>query len=212
MKIVICYAVMFCITLLLISCRHSVMRLKQLQRLRLLTMYSDLFLSAKVNYKYHEEPALFKSKEDFRCFKEAFKWLEPYVYGRKRWKDITDWDMGMLVERVIKAVNKYPKSRITGYINDSLLEIVTRSVVLLFPVRINLYMHLANNKDNKCVISDIDFTEIKCEVMEIALKNYKLSTKSQEPQIKTVMKLSYDTKFIDRFSLVNFLGMCFQRL
>ena len=215
MEVVICYAIMFCITLIVISCRLSVVRLKQLQRLRLLTIYTDLFFSAKLNYKRHEKPALFQNKEDFQCFKEAFKWLVPYVNGTKLWKEISDWDMGMLVEQVINATNKYPKSRITKYIYERILEIVTRSVVLLFPARINLFMHLANNKENKCIISEVDFTEIKREAMEIAQKNYKLSRISNEPQIKTAkkaMNFSYDTKFIDRFSLANFVNMYFQRL
>lgn len=212
MKIVICYAVMFCIMAVLLSFRLSVRRLKLLQRMRLLTLYSNLYFSAKLNYKQHKEPALFQSKKDFLCFRAAFTWLVPYIYGTKDWKDISDWDMGMLAERVIKATNKYPNSRMTEFINGSLVEIVKRSVVLLFPVRINLFMHLANNKDNKCIISDIDFTELKREVMEIALKNYKISTISQDPSMKTVMQFSNEANFIDRFSLVKFASMCLQRL
>lgn len=183
------------ITALVTNLTLARIKLTTRQRLRLITLYSDLFLSLKLDYKSKEEPLLLKDKQDFACFKNAFKWFIPYIKGEKTWSTLSDWDMGIKVEYLIKASNKYHSSNVAQFIEKKLPEIALRSAVLLFPKRINLFMYLKNNQDNKFIVGDIDFTMIKEEVL--ATKNTKISLSSQPEPKKNIV---YDNNIIKNLS------------
>ena len=159
------------------------------QRLRLIELYSDLFLSLKLNYKTKETPSLFLDKQDFLYFKCAFQQILPYIEGDKLWSSLSDWNMGMFVEHLIKAADKYPSSITAHFVEQKLYEIALRSCVLLFPKRINLFMHL-HNQNGKFLVGDIDFTPIKEETLA-------LLKEKTNPKINKHQKIQQNTQYID---------------
>lgn len=164
MKILFYFVMLCALFLWCISFYLSFIKLVSKQRFQLLALYSKIFFSLERNYKEKEKSALFRTKEDFMCFKEGLRWFVPYVYGEKKWGALSNWELGMAVKNIIDATNKYPSSSVTKLINENILEIMKRSIVLLFPLRINLFMKLDNNENNKFVVGNVDLTAIKEEL------------------------------------------------
>ena len=166
MEIFLYFCILFFVTYMAIHFYLSFLKLTTIQRIKLLETYSNLFLMLKLNYKNEKESALFQSKEDFFYFKNAFSWLQPYIRGSRKWSELSNWDIGMSIQHFIEAENKYPSSNVSKFIEKYLFEIALRSVVLLFPRRINLFIHFKNNEENKFMVGSLDLTMVKEEIMK----------------------------------------------
>ncbi len=143
------------------------MRLKTLQRIKLLEEYCKLYFSLKTAYKCHDNSSMFDGKNDFLCFHSAFRLIFPYIQGFKKWSNLSDWETGMLVEPMIKTLDKYSSSHVSRFIDENILSIMQRSVVLLFPVRIYLLMRIKHKRTkrsgNPFTIGGFDFSAVSEE-------------------------------------------------
>ena len=199
MSVLICFAGLFVIIIASIYVVLDFMRMKTLQRIKLLESYSKLYFALKINYKYHNKFTLFCDKSDFLCFHVAFKCIYTYIKGLKKWSDLSDWNLGMLIEAPIIATEKYSYSNVARFIDDNLLFIAQRSIVLMFPVRVYTAMHF-NNKDNKFMIGDIDLTVIKEELINSSkiLKNSSEIHAINPPSYNKRMPFKYSYIFKER--------------
>ncbi|MBR1438680.1 MAG: hypothetical protein IJ587_09110 [Synergistaceae bacterium] len=167
MKLTICSIGLFLIMAVSIYSFLDFMYMKTIQRIRLLECYSRLYFALKINYKNHDKSTLFKNKNDLLCFRSAFKQILPYIKGLKKWSDLSDWNLGMLIEAPVIATEKYSHSNVARFLYEHLWSIMQRSVVLMFPIRIYIFMHF-ENKNNKFLVGDIDLTAIKEEFIDLS--------------------------------------------